>query len=250
MPTKPYFLASGKRAPGVTTVINLLGANKPGLMWWANRLAYNPLSELYNLTQRLLAGENVNEQLEKFHSSNPDLEDFDHKKTTRKACDAGTLAHAMVESDITKMITGKRPKVNTKEYTKDVIKLAKQAFANYLAWKKMTGFIPLYTEVYIISELMECGGTPDLIAKINGEIALLDWKTGSSIYADHLCQGAAYISMWNETHPKELITGGYHGLRFDKNTGGFDHKHRTDLSEALEAFKTLRKLYDIMKVIK
>ncbi len=43
-PKAGYRLSDGTKVPGVTTII---GGRKQtgGLMWWANRLAYEPLGE-------------------------------------------------------------------------------------------------------------------------------------------------------------------------------------------------------------
>jgi hypothetical protein len=60
---------------------------------------------------------------------------------------------------------------------------------------------PLEVEAYLIHETLGYGGTLDLIAELDGEIWLLDWKTGKSVawpdgrvYSDHRLQLAAYAN--------------------------------------------------------
>jgi hypothetical protein len=61
------------------------------------------------------------------------------------------------------------------------------------------GLRPLEVEAYLINEALGYGGTLDLVAELDGEVWLLDWKTGKSVatpdgtvYADHRLQLAAY----------------------------------------------------------
>ena len=63
------------------------------------------------------------------------------------------------------------------------------------------GFRPLEVEAFLINETLGYGGTLDLIAELDGETWLLDWKTGKSVawpdgrvYADHRLQLAAYAN--------------------------------------------------------
>lgn len=63
------------------------------------------------------------------------------------------------------------------------------------------GLRPLEVEAFLINEALGYGGTLDLIAELDGEAWLLDWKTGKSVawpdgrvYADHRLQLAAYAN--------------------------------------------------------
>jgi hypothetical protein len=63
------------------------------------------------------------------------------------------------------------------------------------------GLRPLEVEAFLLHETLGFGGTCDLIAEIDGEVWLLDWKTGSSVatpdgtvYRDHRLQLAAYAN--------------------------------------------------------
>ena len=63
------------------------------------------------------------------------------------------------------------------------------------------GLRPLEVEAFLLHETLGYGGTCDLIAELDGEVWLLDWKTGSSVatpdgtvYRDHRLQLAAYAN--------------------------------------------------------
>ncbi len=79
---------------------------------------------------------------------------------------------------------------------------------------------PALLEVRLINETLGYGGTLDLIAELDGETWLLDWKTGKSVawpdgsvYADHRLQLAAYANAGfiarigdPERHPLPAVT--------------------------------------------
>jgi hypothetical protein len=82
------------------------------------------------------------------------------------------------------------------------------------------GLRPLEVEAFMLHATLGYGGTCDLIAELDGEVWLLDWKTGSSVafpdgtvYRDHRLQlaaykGAEFIARVNdpERHPLPAIT--------------------------------------------
>lgn len=102
----------------------------------------------------------------------------------------------------------------------------------------------------MVSEQYRFGGTPDAIGKVDGELCLIDWKTSNSVYSDYLIQIAAYKHLWEENHPGQLITGGYHLCRFAKENGDFAHHYYPDLEEAWRLFLLFREAYDIDKVLR
>jgi hypothetical protein len=66
-------------------------------------------------------------------------------------------------------------------------------------WLNEAKVRPLEVEAFLINETLGYGGTLDLVATIDGETWLLDWKTGKSVawpsgevYEDHRLQLAAY----------------------------------------------------------
>jgi hypothetical protein len=49
------------------------------------------------------------------------------------------------------------------------------------AWLNQSGIKPLEVEAFLIHETLGYGGTCDLIAEIDGEVWLLDWKSSKSV---------------------------------------------------------------------
>jgi hypothetical protein len=214
MPTQVYRTKDQKKVPGTTTVIGTsLGWNKNQLMHWA-------------------------------HQQGMDGKDF--RKTTESAALAGTVAHGFAEAHIKKT-----------EYhyplpiEPDVLNKAKAAFEAFLVWEHMSKLELLESEIPYVSEIHRYGGTIDAIGKVNGKIALIDFKTSSGIYGDHLVQVAAYRHLYEENHEGTTLDGGVHILRFGKEGGDFHHHYypREAIMSVMPAFLHLRALYDLKKEI-
>lgn len=62
---------------------------------------------------------------------------------------------------------------------------------------------PLASEILMVGE--EFAGTADLICVINGELWLIDYKTGKPYEKDHELQITAYKMLWDFTFPEEPI---------------------------------------------
>jgi hypothetical protein len=210
-PRAGYFTKDKTKVPGVTTVIAQLGWNKQQLMWWAN--------------QEGLAGRS-------------------HRDTADKAASAGTCGHYLVDCEI----HGIKP--DTSQFQPEILEKGETAYLNFLQWRENFKLEVVTTEIQLVSEIYRFGGTPDCIAKVNGKLALLDWKTGNSVYADHKIQLPSYRQLWEENFPNHPLVGGYHLLRIDKDSASFAHYYWHELTAGWEAFKHLLALYNLQKELK
>ena len=61
----------------------------------------------------------------------------------------------------------------------------------------------------VYSRRYRYSGTFDALGEIGGELVLLDWKTGKSIYPEYRLQTAAYCHAWEEEFPDQPISGRY-----------------------------------------
>jgi len=61
------------------------------------------------------------------------------------------------------------------------------------------------SEISLVSDELEVGGTLDLICELNGEIWYIDHKSGKSIFKTNKIQLAAGLKLWNSQR-KEQIT--------------------------------------------
>jgi hypothetical protein len=166
----------------------------------------------------------------------------DYREVRDKAADAGTMAHDAVEAWVhgTPFQFDGDPEVCAK---------AEKAFGAFLDWAGQTNLRVTHTEIPLVSERHKFGGRFDAIL-VQNDRAMGDWKSSNNCYPEYLIQVAAYGKLWEETHPDEPITGGYHLLRFDKDYGDFHHHWWSELERAWEAFLHLRALYDIDKELK
>lgn len=215
MPTILYKSSAGKRLPGTTYVIGSnLGWNKDALKHWAWKQG---------------------------------MDGLDYRVTTKKACDAGTIAHYLIECNLKKI------KPDLEPYQKMPDLLAEATFAyeqNFLPWKKMVKFTVVATEIHLISEIFGYGATPDCIAKVNRRLAVFDWKTSNGLYPEMILQMASYEHAWNENNPDDPIEDGAYMLRIDKETASFHFHHWQDLSKPWEVFKHLLGIHAMKNAVK
>jgi hypothetical protein len=153
-----YVAQDGKQVPGVTTVLGLL--NKPALLTWAWELG---------------------------------MKQIDYRTFTKDLADIGTLGHAMV----TDTLIGK--KTDLSDYSKNQIDRAENCALSFWEWTKDHKIEEVFfVERPMVSEKQRFGGTLDIYAQVNGRREIIDLKTGSGIYPEHIYQVAALKSLLEE----------------------------------------------------
>ena len=208
MPTMIYKV-NGKRVPSVTTILSRF-KESGGLIQWAYKCG---------------------------------CDGIDINQVKQEAATAGTLAHAMVESDIRGI-----PGPKKSDYPIEVWDKAIMSFSAYLEWKSQTNLRPTQTEIGMICECHQYGGCMDAVM-IGDKNCLLDWKTGSGPYPEHLCQLSAYGHLWDVNYPDKKVQG-FQLVRFAKEDGSFHHHFWSDLSKAWRQFELFREAYEIDKALK
>lgn len=206
-PSQGYRTADGSRVPGVTTILGRW-KESGGLLQWAFKQGQSGARSLY--------------------------EERD------KAADIGTLAHAMADA----RMRGNDPALALAGAPEEFKEKAWTAYTTFVLWLENQRMECIALETPLISEAHRFGGTPDFLMR--GErLAMADLKTSNGIYRDMLMQVAAYRILWDENHPDDPITGGFHIARFAKDYPDFEHRYFADLTEAGELFLLLRKAYDM-----
>lgn len=185
--------------------------NKPALIGWANRLG---------------------------------LQGIDSTKYVDEKADIGTCCHYMVECDI----KGAKPDLSI--YSPFVVSQAENGFLKWLEWKAGKDIQVIGSEMPLVSEVHQYGGTVDIYAEINGQRLLLDIKTSDS-------------GIWPEM--KHQTAGGYrllleeNGYRVDRvvilrigrdEASGFEEATVSNWQEHADLFLCCRKLYALQKVAK
>lgn len=167
MPTVPYKNKEGKRLKGATTIIGgNLGWNKNTLMAW---------------------------QAREFKAGN------DPTDKSKKACDIGTLCHHYISCDFLKQTIDAEFKA---QYDVDAITIADRCLAETKKKLIEHGLELTHSELSLISEEYQYGGTIDVVMKEGSIIVLGDIKTSNAskscptgIYADHIIQLGAYDNL-------------------------------------------------------
>lgn len=145
-----------------------------------------------------------------------------------KACTAGSLVHQWIEDTLHGRELSPSGSVSL-----EILEKARNAYDQFLSWKKGFEVNVTHTEVSLVSEKYQFGGTLDGAA-MAGKRIILDWKTSNAIYADYLIQCAAYALLWEEHYGEEIDEA--HVLRISKDDADFEHRKFTGLEEAKEIF--------------
>ena len=109
-----------------------------------------------------------------------------HQRTLEKAGDIGTQAHLMIEWILRTAIgaaAGPKPAISTP---------AAIAVRAFQAWAVSVNLKPVLIERVVYSKRHKFAGTLDLLARVNGQLVMVDFKTGKAIYGESTLQAAAY----------------------------------------------------------
>lgn len=234
-PKQGYRLKDGTRCPSVTTICGRF-KESGGLIWWANRLALEPLLQI----RSVLENGRDEAAIAAFLAVDPAA--WDHKQAAARAADAGTIAHQMVDDFIHSR------EFDPSKFQPDLVEMAKPAYGAFREWADQSRLEIIETEKPLVSEQYKFGGTRDAIG-LRGNRSILDWKSSNSIYPEYLLQLAAYGILDEEAGNQ--ITGGYHLVRFSKQESPGDpvhfvHHYWDSLTKARAAFLLCRELYGLM----
>ena len=171
---------------------------KPALIPWANRLG--------------LAG-------------------IDSSKFVDEAASIGTLAHAMIMEELGG-VTAHRS-----DFSADQIVRASHGVLVFRKWLEGHDLKPMLLEQPLVSDEHHYGGTIDILANLDGEPTLIDLKTSSGIYEEHIFQVGAYWKLCDEAGQK--ITGA-RILRIGRTEGdGMEERVLTG-TQVLNAWKVFQ----------
>lgn len=201
---KHHYAWNGTPLPGVTAILRRISKGDNLIQWAANMA----VDHIANNWQSGMAPGDVSRLC---------LEARKAWVTKRSdAADVGKEVHAYAEA----VLKGEpRPKLTTEE--------AMQAASAFEEWLRDHRVKPIATERRLMSKESWFAGTTDLVAEIDGHIAIADFKTSSGIYPEYALQLAAYRLAWCEENggenPQRWI------VRTDKKSGEFQaHRFRRD----------------------
>ena len=172
-------------------------------------------------------------------------EGIDPREELKTAGRVGTLAHVMIEEFI------KGGRVFLDGYSPKEISHAKEAYYNFLTFKKDYNPEILETELKMVSEQYKFGGTCDAVAKVkigkNKKLMILDWKSSNSIHSEHKIQIAAYAKMYEENSGERIKGALIVRLDKDKKEYEVEHLKIKDLDWGWKVFKLILKLQELKR---
>lgn len=161
---------------------------------------------------------------------------------TREAAESGSRIHNAIEN----LINGNSLSALDEKFTLNEWK----KLNNWLNWYEELAIEPICTEKIVYDTTLEVAGTADFICRINGEVWLLDWKSGNNIYSASHLQVSAYAKFWNKLKniPKIKHAGIVHIGATNKKKDGLNNTGvkviEVDINQNFKTFKELKKLYD------
>lgn len=159
--------------------------------------------------------------------------------------DVGSLVHDMI------LCHFKKKKCDTSEYSKAQIDMADKSMLSFYAWERTNRVVPIIVEEKLVSERFRFGGKPDLLAKVNGKVSLIDFKTGLRLYEDIFYQLAAYGLLVKETKGTKIEE--YVGVnvgRSDSEKFAISARKREDIAQDEMVFLAYLSIYNLKKEIK
>lgn len=174
-PRHLYYFNGAGPWPGVTTITDVL--NKPALTKWHREQV--ALAAFANLERLVVDKEAGNEEAA-----------IAWLLAARNEGTNGRERGSRIHSALELVLERKPVRVDPRD---------QPAVDGARAWLNEKGVKPIEVEAFLIHETLGYGGTCDLIAEIDGEVWLLDWKTSKSVadakgkvYSDLKLQLAAY----------------------------------------------------------
>ena len=172
-------------------------------------------------------------------ANNLGLDGIDSSKYVDEAAKTGTLAHALVLEHLT------GGKVDLTQYSPQQIDLAENSIISYFEWEKRHAVEPVWCERPMVSERMRYGGTIDCLAYVDGELELIDFKTGKAVYEEYFVQTAAYRKLLEENG---FDVRRIRILRIGRDeTEGFEERVMTDSRKYFGIFENLLNIYYLKK---
>lgn len=180
----------------VPGVTTILGVlNKPALVPWANRLG---------------------------------LQGIDTSKYVDEAASIGTLAHALIAESMG------GAKVPHGDFTADQLTRARHGVAAFDKWRSRLTLVAHMIETPLVSDVHRYGGTIDVLASVNDTLELIDLKTSSGIWPEHIYQIGAYWKLLQE-HGHEIK--GARILRIGRTEGEGMEEHTLTGQQILNGWR-------------
>jgi hypothetical protein len=206
---KPYKLADGTPVPGASTISGMLA--KKALEIWHNKMG---------------------------------LMGIDTATYVDDLANIGTAAHAAIIADL----SGGRAEDALIELDPASRDAAENSYLSFCAWRNQHDLKPMFLEQEFVSALLKFGGKSDFVGLVDGELELIDFKTGKGIYDNFWIQLAGYSMLVNE---QGVFPVRYRILNIPRaNNEDFQEEDKSDLTKHKEIFRRLLDIYWIQKSLR
>jgi hypothetical protein len=127
------------------------------------------------------------------------LAGIDTTVKVKRAADIGTVGHARIEAHLRGM------ELDESNLDHELVDKSANAFLRFLEWWDKSGLEVKGTEIQMISEAIQVGGTMDILAASKeGKLVLVDIKTSGGIYREMRLQASAYAGIYEEISGAEI----------------------------------------------
>ena len=255
-PQKGYTNSIGHKIPSTTTIIGRF-KDAGALMWWANRLAYEPYCECRAWMDSVLDGVPKNSTgmlsitglmlREGLRLNSIPVNLADHRNFANKQAHIGTIVHARIDAHIRGVECDLRQFWSPKCLNPKAV--SQTGFDAFLEWARDNKFKLAEGEMQLVSKKYGYGGTPDVIV-VGKDKSVGDWKTGNLYPEQLLPQLAAYRNLLIENGHK--VGKAAHAISVNKQSGGFTHRYFTpsEIDKGWEIFVKMNELYRMLKEFK
>lgn len=202
-PHQTYKNKAGETVPGVTSVLRVY--DKPALLNWYGTEERAGILRFMGMgieSERAWTARELANTLPVTKEGKPHLFAITKRDT---AADVGTIAHKMIEASLA------GTELSPEGLDPKLYEQAKAPATRYLDWLwGMAGRKVLSSELSMVSEKYQCGGTGDLFASdMNGTLEYIDTKTSNPWYDgypydEQFAQAAAYAEFYEEIHGERV----------------------------------------------
>lgn len=181
----------GESYPSVTTILGVI--SKPALVTWAaNQERTAVMDAAADLYLDLIKAQPMSRTTYLATLDTRIGKTKAHQRASQKALEIGSQAHQMIEHQLRKALgqtVGPEPRI---------VDEALWAYMAFEDWARAHEVRPVHIEQVVYSRTYRYAGTMDLLAYVDGELALVDFKTSKGVYAEYHLQTAAYRHALNE----------------------------------------------------
>lgn len=233
--------------PSVSGVLGVIA--KPALIDWA-------AGEV-----RLYAEEKLHEQFGEDGNKTVTVREIENVLAEAKECwrdrskatSIGSLAHRYLHAELSYRagVTKEKPELTVRadpilapDFTQDMLESANKAIVAGIQFLDDNHIEPVFYERIMWSPEHGFVGTADLVAKVNGVLSVVDWKTSKALYPTMFLQLAAYQSAFMCEFPDQVVKNRI-VINIKKDGTGLETETRdlNTFGEDLECFLSCLTLY-------